>query len=104
MSSAEAQKLTAEVMTVCRSHSHAPAIDVLDLVMKGRRPLPAFGDLALPPAPFALVVAEAFDCGMSVDEWRRWTVPPADPVLSAAMLVVWANEVWPKFVGRYGVA
>lgn len=103
MSAAEAQKLVAEVLTVRRSHPHAPALDVLDLVMKGRHQLPDIDDIALPPAPFALVVAEAFDRCFAKDEWARWTIPPADPALSAAMLFAWRTEVWPKFVERYSL-
>ena len=103
MTDAEAVKIAADAVTLRRSHAHAPALDVLDLVMTHHRHQRLdFGDLATPPAPFALVVAEAFDQGMTVDEWARWTVPPADPVLSAAMLAVWVGEVWPKFVQRYG--
>lgn len=103
MSAAEAQKLVAEVLEVRRSHPHAPALAALDLVMKGRGQLPDIDDIAPPPAPFALVVAEAFDRCFAKDEWARWTIPPADPALSAAMQVVWAAEVWPKFVQRYGL-
>lgn len=73
MPTAAAQKLAAEVLTVRRSHPHVPALDVLDLVMKGGRQLPESDDVAPPPAPFALVVAEAFDRGMTADEWRQWT-------------------------------
>ena len=104
MSAAEALKLAAEVLTVRRSHPHAPALDVLDLVIKGGRRLPEIDDIAPPPSPFALVVAEAFDRGMTVDDWRRWTVPPADPALMVALRDVWLSEVWPRFVQRYGVA
>jgi hypothetical protein len=80
MSTSEAHKIATEAVALRRSHAHAPALDVLDLVMTDRHHrVYEFGDLALPPAPFALVVAEAFDRGMTVDEWARWTVPPADP-------------------------
>jgi hypothetical protein len=83
MSTPEAQKIATEAVTLRKSHAHAPALDILDLVMKHHHHRCFdFGDLATPPAPFALVVAEAFDQGMTVDEWARWTIPPADPVLS----------------------
>ena len=46
-------------MALRASHAHASAADVLDLVMQGRQyRLVDFGDHMLPPAPFALLVAE----------------------------------------------
>ena len=101
MSTPEAQKLATETLTLRRSHVHAPALDVLDLVMKGRQQLPDFGDLALPPRPFALMVAEAFDRGMSVDDWALMTGSRADPQLRTTLLGIFASEVWPRFVQRY---
>jgi hypothetical protein len=104
MSTVEAQMLATETLTLCRAHAHKPALDVLDLVMKDRRHrLPEFGELALPPAPFALVVAEALDGGMTADEWALMTGFRADPALRTAVLDLWAAEVWPRFVQRYGV-
>ena len=105
MSTPEARKLAAVTQTLRRSRVDAPALDVLDLVMKDRRrQLPDFGDLALPPAPFALTVAEAFDRGMSVDDWALMTGSLADPTLRTAVLGIFASEVWPRFVQRYGLA
>lgn len=104
MSTPEARKLDAETLTVRRSRTDAPALDVLDLVMKDRRRLPDFGDLAPPPAPFALTVAEAFDRGMSVDDWALMTGSLAEPTLRSAVLGIFASEVWPRFVQRYGPA
>jgi len=104
MSIAEARQLASETLALRRKHEHASALDVLDLVMKDRcQQLPDFGDLALPPAPFALVVAEALDPGMSVDEWALMTGFRADSTLRQAMLDIWATEVWPKFMRRYGL-
>ena len=104
MSSVEAQMLATETLTLCRTHVHTPVLDVLDLVMKDRQHrLPDFGELALPPAPFALVVVEALDRGMAADEWALMTGFRADPVLRTAVLDLWAADVWPRFVQRYGV-
>jgi hypothetical protein len=107
MPTAESHKIAVGAVTLRRSHSHAPALDVLDLVMTYRHHRGYdFGDLALPPAPFALVVAEAFDRGMTVNEWAKWTVPPADPALIAAIQAVcggprcgrssWTGTAWGK--------
>ena len=101
MSAAEARKIATEAVTLRKSHAHAPALDVLDLVMKGHHELPDFGDLALPPRPFALMVAEAFDRGMSVDDWALMTGSRADPQLRTALLGIFASDVWPRFVQRY---
>ncbi len=44
-----------------------------------------FGDLAFPPAPFALIVAEAFDSGLLPCDWvgllRSKSHPRIKPVL-----------------------
>lgn len=86
------------------SHPAAPALDVLDLVMRGRRAVPAdFGVDGLPPGPFALLVADALDTAMTAGEWRAWTAPDADPRLRAGLLEIWRAEVWPRFVARFGL-
>ncbi len=62
-----------------------------------------FGPDSRPPTAFALLVAEAFDRGMSPAEWATWSAPPADPALSAALRSIWASEVWPRLVAQYGI-
>lgn len=105
MSTPEARKLDAETLALRRTRADAPALEVLDLMMKYRqRQMPDFGDLALPPAPFALTVAEAFDRGMSVDDWALMTGSLAEPTLRTAVLGIFASEVWPRFVQRYSLA
>jgi len=105
MPSPEAVKITNQVENLRRTHPHAPALDVLDLVMRGRTGKPIdFGDLAMPPREFALTVAEAFDTVMTRAEWQAWTRPGADPQVRAAALAIWPIEVWPKFCERYGLA
>jgi hypothetical protein len=47
------------------------------------------------------MVAEAFDRGMSVDDWALMTGSRADPQLRTALLGIYASEVWPRFVQRY---
>jgi hypothetical protein len=62
-------------------------------------PLPP---MPLPPEPFALLVAEAFDLGMHRDDWARLMRPEGDPRVHAALHAIWRDEVWPEFVARYG--
>lgn len=86
------------------SHAGAPALDVLDLVMQGRHQVAAdFDSDGLPPAPFALLVAEALDSAMTPGEWRAWTSDDADPRLRAGLLEIWRAEVWPRFVERFSL-
>ena len=51
------------------SHPAAPTLDILDLVLRGRRSgLIDFGEV-LPVNPFGLLAVEAFDRGMPVSDW-----------------------------------
>ena len=45
-----------------------------------------FGRDGIPPASFALVVAEAFDRSMAVQDWRSLTAPHVDPAVRATLL------------------
>lgn len=99
-----AAAIVAEALALRRSHPQVPVVDVLDLVMKGRHgPALDFGPDGLPPAEFALIVAEAFDSGMTPGEWRAWTGSGADPKLREGMLAIWRSEVWPRFVDRFAL-
>jgi hypothetical protein len=96
--------IVSEALALRTSHAHAPAADVLDLVMQGRQyRLVDFGDHMLPPAPFALLVAEAMGDHMSADEWAAFTGPKADAHLRATLQLQYALNVWPKFLERYSV-
>ena len=87
------------------SHAHASASDVLDLVMQGRQyRLVDFGEHMLPPAPFALLVAEAMGDHMSAAEWETFTGPKADASLRATLQLQYALNVWPKFLERYSIS
>lgn len=98
------QAIVSEALALRTSHAHAPAADVLDLVMRGRQyRLVDFGDHMLPPAPFALLVAEAVGDHMSPAEWEAFTGPAADASLRATLQLQFALNVWPKFLERYCV-
>jgi len=93
-----------EALALRESHAHAPASDILDLVMQGRQyRLVDFGEHMLPPAPFALLVAEAVGDRMSPTEWEAFTGPRADAHLRATLQLQYALNVWPKFLERYSV-
>ena len=62
-----------------------------------------FGGLALPPAPLALLVAEALDGGMLASDWAGLWRATSNPKLRPLLLDIWADEVWPKFVVRYSL-
>lgn len=87
------------------SHPHAPARDTLDLVMNGWRGARLdFGADGIPPSPFALIVAAAFDRGMNAQDWEGLLGPNADPAIRATLLQVWRTQVWPVVLCSYGIA
>jgi hypothetical protein len=99
-----AQAIVSESLALRASHARAPAADVLDLVMAGRQyRLIDFGEHLLPPAPFALLVAEAVGDHMSTAEWEAFTGPNAEASLRAALQLQYALNVWPRFLERYSV-
>ena len=92
-----------ECLALRQSHPSVPASDVLDLVMQGRHHRHYdFGSAMFPPDPFALVVAEAVDF-MPANDWAALTGASVTPDQRAAMQVMWALEVWPKFMKRYSL-
>ena len=100
-----AKAIIDESLALRKSHPHAPAADVLDLVMLGRQyRLVDFGDHMLPPLPFALLVAEAMGDHMSATEWEALTGPKADASLRATLQLQYALNVWPKFLERYSIS
>jgi hypothetical protein len=105
MPDAIALSIITESLALRASHAHASATDVLDLVMQGRQyRLVDFGDHMLPPAPFALLVAEAVGDHMSAAEWEAFTGPKADASLRATLQLQYALNVWPKFLERYCIS
>lgn len=101
----EAQRAAGEALALRRSHPHAPALDVLDLVMPNRTgTLTSFGAEIEPATPFGFLLAEAFDTGMAPEDWRLVTHPNTPPGVVAALRGIWTGEVLPKFAKRYGLA
>ena len=72
--------------------------------MQGRQyRLIDFGEHLVPPAPLALLVAEAVGDRMSTAECEAFTGPNADATLRATLQLQYALNVWPKFLERYSV-
>lgn len=93
-----------EAVALRASHPHAPALDILDLVMRGRGDL-WLGDLfehMVPPSPFALLVAEAMGDASPAAEWQALTGPHAAPEVRDFMRQSYAESVLPRFSKRYG--
>lgn len=97
------QQLAAEAAALRRSHPQAPAADILELVFKGRSlDAGGFADLAADPASsFGQLIAEAFDRGMTPQDWRSMTGPQADPRLVEALMEIWGTYVLPRFFARH---
>lgn len=87
------------------SHGHAPALDILALVLHGRRGqvLHAGAPWLAPASQFGQLVAAAFDKGMTPQDWAAWTVPPADPAFQQALACVWRSSVLPAFAAYFGL-
>jgi hypothetical protein len=87
-----------------RSHPRAPALDVLDVVLRRHRgSLQDFGAATRPGSEFGLVLAAAFDPGMAPEDWRIVDHPNTAPEVSAALLAIWHETVLGAFAARYGL-
>jgi hypothetical protein len=92
-----------DALKVRASHPAVPTMDILDLVLQGRRTRPLnFGAIS-PVSPFGLLVVEAFDRGMPVSDWIGFYRYP-DPRVIAALDDIWRKEVWPAFTAHFGIA
>ena len=94
--------LTAQAMR--RSLPNAPALDILDLVMRlycGS--LADFGASLDPGTPFGSLLAEAFDRGMAFGDWQIAADPNCPPELAAAMQRIWHSFILPRFAARYSL-
>jgi len=88
-----------------RSHPHAPALDVLDIVMKRRSGrLADFGDTIEPATPFGDLIAEAFDKGMAPEDWYLVKSPATPPAVLTILMNIWRTDVLPRLASRYSLA
>lgn len=87
-----------------RSHPTVSAREVLDVVMRQRGGAVAdFGDSIAAGSSFGLLLAEAFDPAMDPRDWQACANPNADPLLVAALLQLWRDEVLPRFAAAYSL-
>ena len=92
-----------EALKLRATHAAAPPLDILDLVLRGRRARALnFGDIS-PISAFDLLVVEVFDRGMPVSDWIGLYRHP-DPRVIAALDDIWRKEVWPAFTAHFGIA
>lgn len=99
-----AVEIVVEALLLRKAHPSWPAVDVLDQVMRARYGQRIdFGDLAKPPAPFAILVADAFDGGMLASDWEGLWQFNGHGELRPFLLQLFGDEVWPKFVVRYSL-
>jgi hypothetical protein len=112
MPNSEALAVVQTAVNLSRTHRHAPTLDVLDVVMKGRidqvldftDPAAPNGSLAAPGSPFGQLLAAAFDEAMTPNEWKTFTGPTAEAALHDGCLEIWRTHIVPRFAARYGVA
>jgi hypothetical protein len=110
MANRAAQSIVDQATALARSHSHAPAIDLLDLVMQGQinqvldfsDTSSVNGSLASPGAQFGQLLAAAFDEVMTPNGWSAFTGPMAEVPLRDACLRIWRTNVVPRFGARHG--
>ena len=92
-----------DALKVRASHPAVPTMDILDLVLQGRRTRQLNFGAVSPVSPFGLLVVEAFDRGMPVSDWIGFYRYP-DPRVIAALDDNWRKEVWPAFTTHFGIA
>lgn len=103
-----AVEIVSTALLLRKAQPQLPAIELLDRAMRGRygRSID-FGEFAVPPSPFAYLVAEALDGGMQRSDWeglwRSGQRPNGHPKVRPFLLQVWAEDVWPKFIVRYSL-
>lgn len=90
-------------MTLHSSHPGAPKLKILSVSSRQRAAGADFGSAVQAGEPFALLVADAFDKGISREDWLWIKSPVADPELVAASLQSWQTEVLPRFSAHYGL-
>ena len=96
MPSAVGPEIARAAVALRRSHPHAPASEVLGLVMRQRAGrLTDLGDTG-PCTPFGQLLAEAFDRGMTPRDWRVVMHPNTAPAVVAALMGIPSGEVPPR--------
>lgn len=96
--------IVARALLLRRQEPGLSALEVLDQALQGHHGrFIDFGDIARPPAPFGLLMAEAFDRGMLPCDWVGLLASQSHPKLETVLHQIWADEVWPQFLVRYSL-
>jgi hypothetical protein len=99
-----AVEIAVKALMLRRRDPTCPALLVMDEAMRGHHGrFIDFGDIARPPAPFGLLVAEAFDGGMLPCDWVGLLAGKSHPKLPAVLNDIWVHEIWPKVIVRYSL-
>jgi len=105
MSKALSPDIANAAWSVRRTHPHAPALDVLELVFQGHRDaeLDPKASWVRPGSPLGQVIAAAFDRGMPPEDWAAGTRPPSDPVVQETLATIWQSQILPAFAEHFGL-
>lgn len=103
-----AQSIATSAAQLLRTHGHAPAKDILDLVMRGTEgaeldftdPMVEHGSHAWPTSPLGQLIVEGFDHGMHHTDWFL-VDRCGDPRVITSLMDIWQGEVLPKFAGAF---
>ena len=88
-----------------RRYPDALASYLLDTVMVGQSGAevdPAASWLQ-PATPFGQLLAAAFDCGMTPDDWAAASSRTTDPTVVEMLRHIWESQVLAQFAERYGL-
>ncbi|HZE92517.1 MAG TPA: hypothetical protein VE029_12530 [Rhizobacter sp.] len=103
-----AQKIVETAIETRRSHPDMPALEVLDVAMRGEHHTDpdfgaadeAFSDWLFPPSSFAELLRDAFAPSLSNDDMAKLSdLQAAPPALNRQ----WQEKVLPAFEKRYGI-
>lgn len=107
MADTTARHIIDDALALRRTHASAPALDVLDLAMRGHHGADLeteadgqpFADWLDPPSPFAQLLRDAFAPALpvDVDVWGD-AAPDGRPWSEH-----WDEQVWQPFAARYGL-
>ena len=109
MTDRDALSVVQAAVATARSHSGVPALEVLDLVMEGRRgveldfndPTQSHRCWTSPGTPFGALLALAFDRVMKPGEWRGLTGSAQGAHQAEVIMGIWRSEVVLPFIRRY---